>query len=269
MKKSFWLPIALGLCGLSRAPDAGAVSAPVRSHRAEAARDRAAPSRRRACSPRRSSASPPASTGSRVRSRPPRSASTAPSRASTARRTSCSRCATGSRGRATASRACAASWPRRAGCSPPGSWRSTSRTRPDALTVVLESDGFGDLLERAEFLERISDQDREITDRVRGLRDQRPGPGGPAGQAGAARAAGRRAHPAASATRSPRPRTSSCRRATSSRRRAPTSAARWPRCASRSRTRWRTSPRCRPSRRAWPALCRASPRADQAGLAAS
>jgi murein DD-endopeptidase MepM/ murein hydrolase activator NlpD len=43
---------------------------------------------------------------------------------------------------------------------------------PDALTVVLESDGFGDLLERTEFLERISDQDREITDRVRGLRDQ-------------------------------------------------------------------------------------------------
>jgi murein DD-endopeptidase MepM/ murein hydrolase activator NlpD len=43
---------------------------------------------------------------------------------------------------------------------------------PDALTVVLESDGFADLLERTEFLERISDQDREITDRVRGLRDQ-------------------------------------------------------------------------------------------------
>jgi murein DD-endopeptidase MepM/ murein hydrolase activator NlpD len=42
---------------------------------------------------------------------------------------------------------------------------------PDALTVVLEADGFADLLERAEFLERISDQDREITDRVRGLRD--------------------------------------------------------------------------------------------------
>src|SRR5215218_3343870 len=35
---------------------------------------------------------------------------------------------------------------------------------PDALTVVLEADGFGDLLERAEFLERISDQDREVTD---------------------------------------------------------------------------------------------------------
>jgi murein DD-endopeptidase MepM/ murein hydrolase activator NlpD len=43
---------------------------------------------------------------------------------------------------------------------------------PDALTVVLESDGFGDLLERAEFLERISEQDRNITDRVRSLRDQ-------------------------------------------------------------------------------------------------
>jgi peptidoglycan DL-endopeptidase CwlO len=43
---------------------------------------------------------------------------------------------------------------------------------PDALTVVLEADGFGDLLERAEFLERISEQDRDITDRVRGLRDE-------------------------------------------------------------------------------------------------
>ena len=43
---------------------------------------------------------------------------------------------------------------------------------PDALTVVLEADGFGDLLEQAEFLERISDQDREITDQVRKLRDQ-------------------------------------------------------------------------------------------------
>jgi murein DD-endopeptidase MepM/ murein hydrolase activator NlpD len=42
---------------------------------------------------------------------------------------------------------------------------------PDALTVVLEADGFGDLLERAEFLDRISEQDRNITDRVRDLRD--------------------------------------------------------------------------------------------------
>jgi murein DD-endopeptidase MepM/ murein hydrolase activator NlpD len=43
---------------------------------------------------------------------------------------------------------------------------------PDALTVILSADGFGDLLERAEFLDRISDQDRQITDRVRGLRDK-------------------------------------------------------------------------------------------------
>ena len=43
---------------------------------------------------------------------------------------------------------------------------------PDALTVILSSDGFGDLLERAEFLDRISDQDRQITDRVAGLRDR-------------------------------------------------------------------------------------------------
>ena len=43
---------------------------------------------------------------------------------------------------------------------------------PDALTVILSSDGFDDLLERAEFLDRISDQDRQITDRVRGLRDR-------------------------------------------------------------------------------------------------
>jgi septal ring factor EnvC (AmiA/AmiB activator) len=43
---------------------------------------------------------------------------------------------------------------------------------PDALTVVLEADGFGDLLERAEFLDRISDQDREVTERVGGLRDR-------------------------------------------------------------------------------------------------
>ncbi len=42
---------------------------------------------------------------------------------------------------------------------------------PDALTVILEADGFGDLLERADFLDRISDQDRQITARVRGLRD--------------------------------------------------------------------------------------------------
>ncbi len=43
---------------------------------------------------------------------------------------------------------------------------------PDALTVVLESDGFTDLLDRADFLSRISDQDRGVTNRVRGLRTE-------------------------------------------------------------------------------------------------
>ncbi len=44
--------------------------------------------------------------------------------------------------------------------------------QPDALTVVLEADGFADLLERTEFLERISDQDRGIVARVRGIKAQ-------------------------------------------------------------------------------------------------
>jgi murein DD-endopeptidase MepM/ murein hydrolase activator NlpD len=44
--------------------------------------------------------------------------------------------------------------------------------RPDALTVVLESDGFTDLLERTDFLERISEQDQRIVQRVRVLRDR-------------------------------------------------------------------------------------------------
>src|SRR5215216_2431622 len=41
---------------------------------------------------------------------------------------------------------------------------------PDALTVVLEADGFADLLERTEYLNRISDQDRSTVDRVRILK---------------------------------------------------------------------------------------------------
>ena len=44
--------------------------------------------------------------------------------------------------------------------------------QPDVLTVVLEADGFADLLERTEFLERISEQDRQIVGTVRTLRDQ-------------------------------------------------------------------------------------------------
>ena len=38
---------------------------------------------------------------------------------------------------------------------------------PDVVTVILESDGFADLLERAEFMQRVSQQDARIIDRVR------------------------------------------------------------------------------------------------------
>ena len=42
--------------------------------------------------------------------------------------------------------------------------------KPDVLTVVLELDGFADLLERTEFIRRISDQDRRIVVLVRDAR---------------------------------------------------------------------------------------------------
>jgi murein DD-endopeptidase MepM/ murein hydrolase activator NlpD len=42
--------------------------------------------------------------------------------------------------------------------------------QPDVLTVLLEADGFGDLLERTAFLERISAQDQHIVTRVRDLK---------------------------------------------------------------------------------------------------
>ncbi len=41
---------------------------------------------------------------------------------------------------------------------------------PDALTVVLEADGFGDLLEQTEFLELVSQQDGRIISRVREIK---------------------------------------------------------------------------------------------------
>lgn len=43
---------------------------------------------------------------------------------------------------------------------------------PDAVTVVLEADGFNDLLERTEFMERISSQDQRVVTRVRNLKQQ-------------------------------------------------------------------------------------------------
>lgn len=41
---------------------------------------------------------------------------------------------------------------------------------PDLVTVILESDGFADLIERTEFMHRISRQDTRIIDRVRKAR---------------------------------------------------------------------------------------------------
>ena len=43
---------------------------------------------------------------------------------------------------------------------------------PDVLTVMLESDGFDDLVSRYEYLQRIQDQDAAIVGRVRGLRNE-------------------------------------------------------------------------------------------------
>ena len=42
--------------------------------------------------------------------------------------------------------------------------------KPDVVTVVLNSDGFADLLDRTEFMQRVSDQDARIIDRVRTAR---------------------------------------------------------------------------------------------------
>jgi peptidoglycan DL-endopeptidase CwlO len=44
--------------------------------------------------------------------------------------------------------------------------------QPDALTVILESDGFDDLVSRYDYLDQIQDQDAGIVHRVRGLRDE-------------------------------------------------------------------------------------------------
>ncbi len=43
---------------------------------------------------------------------------------------------------------------------------------PDALTVVLQADGFADLLEQTEFLQRVSEQDAAIIERVRVLKEE-------------------------------------------------------------------------------------------------
>jgi murein DD-endopeptidase MepM/ murein hydrolase activator NlpD len=42
--------------------------------------------------------------------------------------------------------------------------------KPDVVTVVLNSNGFADMLDRTEFMQRVSDQDARIIDRVRTAR---------------------------------------------------------------------------------------------------
>ena len=44
--------------------------------------------------------------------------------------------------------------------------------RPDVLTVVLEADGFADLLEQAEFVQRVAEQDERIVSRLRELKER-------------------------------------------------------------------------------------------------
>jgi murein DD-endopeptidase MepM/ murein hydrolase activator NlpD len=44
--------------------------------------------------------------------------------------------------------------------------------RPDVLTVILESDGFADLIERYEYLNQIEERDSDIVARVRDLRNE-------------------------------------------------------------------------------------------------
>jgi murein DD-endopeptidase MepM/ murein hydrolase activator NlpD len=44
--------------------------------------------------------------------------------------------------------------------------------KPDVVTVILEADGFADLLERTEFMQRVSEQDARIINRVREAKDQ-------------------------------------------------------------------------------------------------
>src|SRR5215213_541055 len=44
------------------------------------------------------------------------------------------------------------------------------QNEPDALTVILEADGFDDMIERYEYLNRIEDQDSTIISRVRDLK---------------------------------------------------------------------------------------------------
>ena len=243
MKKSFWLPIALGLWPISCSRCRGArAPCPIASRRSstQIERGQAEGGRAHHDDPELSA---PASTGSRVRSRPPRSeldrAQSSLDRQKNELLEVRDRLE-GARDRLARLRSELAT--ARAGA-----------RRPARGDLQVGHPGRADGGAGVRRVRRPARARRVPRAHLRpGPRDHRPRarparqaqePGGAAGQAGAARAAGRRAHPPASATRSPRRRTSSCRRATSWRRRAPTSRACSPRCAPRSRTARRTSPR--------------------------
>ena len=84
-----------------------------------------------------------------------------------------SACATDLQRRARPARAAARAAGRAASArSPTGSWRSTRTTSPTCVTVVLEPTASTDLLDRADFLPRISDQDQPHRHAVRDLKKQ-------------------------------------------------------------------------------------------------
>ena len=62
--------------------------------------------------------------------------------------------------------ACAPAWPRRASALSKRLVELYKADQPDLVTVVLESNGFADLLERTEFMQRVSHQDARIIDIV-------------------------------------------------------------------------------------------------------
>ena len=252
MKKTFWVPITLALLAYLLLPLPGLSAPLVAAHRREALAARQARRRRRACSPPRSRAINTASTGSRARSRPRSAASARVQQSLDQQKKQLLEVRNrleAARDRLERLRSELATARRVLAARLVEIYKADS---PDALTVILEADGFGDLLERAEFLDRISDQDR--ADHRPGARAARQGggPGRPAREPRAARAARGRADPArarpdrrrgepapvARATSSPRPR--------ADRRGALAQVRRQPRAASRA-----TSPRSRPSRPAW------------------
>ena len=171
MKKLFLLPISLALAAFLLLPLPGQYGAAVQAHRgASAPRSRRASAKEGVLTQDIAALQQPHRRACRVRSAAPSAADDASRTTSTARATSCSRCATSSRWRATAWCAPGPSSGRRRGALAERLVELYKADQPDALTVVLEADGFADLLERTEFLERISDQDAPDPTKVKVLK---------------------------------------------------------------------------------------------------